>query len=154
MNGAHLHLLLNHFPVLGCLSAFCLLLYGMIFKNVSVSRAGLVTAIVAGAMVVPAYLTGEEAEHIVEPVIGVNEEAMETHEDAAEYALWTMVMSGAIALGSLAAARNKPAIPSALGWINVVFLAFTFSVLARTAYVGGVIRHSEINSETNQEIRE
>lgn len=144
MNGAHLHLLLNHLPVLGSLFSLCWLVYGLFCHERKITMAALVSLVIAAACSVPAYLTGEEAEHVVEPILGINKEAMESHEDMAEIAWWTLLMSGAMALGTLTAARKKTDFPWILGWINAALLVLAFVLMARTAFLGGHIRHSEI----------
>lgn len=144
MNGAHLHLLLNHLPVLGSLFSLCWLIYGLCCHEKKIILAALISLVIAAASSVPAYLTGEEAEHVVEPIVGINQQALDSHEDMAEIAWWTLLMSGAMALGTLTAARKKPEFPLVLGWVNAVLLALAFVLMARTAYLGGHIRHSEI----------
>src|SRR6186997_25315 len=99
MNGAFLHLLINHVPILGSLFALCLLIYGMFMKSGSVIRAAFVSLIVTALVSIPAFLSGEEAEHVIKPIIGINKEAIEQHEEMAEIAFWSLMMSGAIALG-------------------------------------------------------
>jgi uncharacterized membrane protein len=146
MNGAHLHLLLNHVPVLGSLFALCLLLYGIFVKSESVIKAALLALVVTAMAAIPAFLSGEEAEHVVEPIIGINKTAMESHEDMAEIAFWTLLMNGAIAIGTLFASKNSSKISMTLVWVNVVMLVIVFILMARTGLSGGEIRHSEINN--------
>jgi uncharacterized membrane protein len=146
MNGAHIHLLLNHFPILGSLFALCLIFYGAVAKNNSIIKTALVTMVFSSLIGIPAFLSGEDAEHIVEPIMGVNKQAMEAHEDASEFAYYAMLMSGAIALGTLFASRTQKKIPALLVWINIVMISLVFSLMARTGLLGGEIRHSEINA--------
>jgi|SRR5688572_6830664 len=144
MNGAHVHLLLNHFPILGSLFALCLLLYGIIIKSNSVIKAALLAMIVSSLFAIPTYLSGEDAEHVVDPVIGINDAALEEHEDASEFAFWGILMSGAIALGTLVGSRKSRPVPKTLLWVNVVMMIWVFSMMARTGLLGGQIRHTEI----------
>ncbi len=145
MNGAHIHLLLNHVPILGSIFALCLLLYGIFNKSEDVIKAALLTMVVATLIAIPAFLSGEEAEHLVEPIMGINENAMEEHEDMAEIAFWSMVMSGAVALGTLVAIRSSKIVSMPLIWVNMVMLAVVVFLMARTGLSGGEIRHTEIN---------
>ncbi|MDQ3050301.1 MAG: hypothetical protein M3Q95_05395 [Bacteroidota bacterium] len=145
MNGAHVHLLLNHVPILGSLFALCLLLYGIFSKSEAVIKAALLTLVVSTLIAIPAFLSGEEAEHLVEPILGINENAMEEHEDMAEIAFWSMVMAGAVALGTLVAIRSTKFVSMMLLWVNVVMLAIVFVLMARAGLSGGEIRHTEIN---------
>lgn len=145
MNGAHIHLLLNHVPILGSVFALCLLLYGIFFKNRSILYAGLVTVVVTSLIGIPAFLSGEEAEHMVEPIIGINREALEEHEDMAEIAFWAMLMNGVIALGTLSSGRKTGTPAQALVWLSLSGLLLVTVLMARTGGSGGEIRHTEIH---------
>ncbi len=81
MNQAHFHLLLNHAPIIGPAFGIAVLLAGFIFKSDPVKRAALGIFVLAALLAIPAFLTGEGAEEIVEKLPGVNETLMETHED-------------------------------------------------------------------------
>jgi uncharacterized membrane protein len=144
MNGAHLHLLLNHIPVLGSIFAVCLLTYGVFFKNQSLIKAALVTVVVAALFSIPVFLSGEEAENILEGMIGISHDAIEHHEDHGSIAFWSMLMCGAIALGALLSSAKTKIVSRPLQWINLVMLIIVVLLMARAAYSGGEIRHTEI----------
>ena len=66
MNGAHLHLVLTHLPVLGIAFATILLALGWYRKSRALQQAAL-SALVIGAIAAgAAYWTGEGAEEAVE----------------------------------------------------------------------------------------
>lgn len=144
MNGAHLHLLLNHIPILGSLFALCLLLYGKFTNTPVITKTALVTIVMIALISIPAYLSGEEAEHVVDPIIGVNKIALETHEEQAEIAFWILLMNGAISLATLISSFKTKVLSPPLIWINLVLLLMVFALMARTGGSGGKIRHSEI----------
>jgi uncharacterized membrane protein len=146
MNWAHVHLLLNHVPVIGVAFGFFLLLLGVVRKSDELKRASLVVFVVVGALAVPTYLTGEPAEKIVRDLPGVSRALIEQHEDAAMFALISAGVLGLFSLGILLYFRAPKALPA---WSTVAVLAISFwtcTVMARTAYLGGQIRHSEIRS--------
>jgi hypothetical protein len=72
-NGAQLHLLTNHLPVVGSLFATLVLLSGLLFKNSSVRRTGLALLAFAALTTLPAYYSGEPAEEKIEDLPGVSE---------------------------------------------------------------------------------
>ena len=144
MNGAHIHLLLNHIPVLGSIFSLCLLIYGCLTKKDIICNVALFTTVISALFCIPVYLSGDEAEHIVEPIIGINKAALDAHEEMAEIAFWLILMNGAIALATLVSAVKKKFHSGYLLWINAILLALTVALMARTAYVGGQVRHSEI----------
>lgn len=145
MNGAHIHLILNHVPILGSIFALCLLLGGILAGNKSILISSFISIVVIALICIPVYLSGEEAEHVVEPIIGINKIAIESHEEQAEIALWVLLMNGAIALGTMISAIKTNVISKPLIWINLILLILVVSLMARAGWSGGQIRHSEIN---------
>lgn len=146
MNGAHVHLLLNHIPILGTLFALILLCFGYFLRQEILSKAALWTLVVAALISIPAFLSGEEAEHAVEGIIGVSMVSVEEHEEQAEIAYWAILFSGAIALGTLLSAMKGRTLNRTLLLLNVCFMVGTFALMARAGNSGGSIRHPEIHS--------
>ena len=62
-------------------------------------------------MTVPAYLSGKAAEEVVEELPGVEEERIETHEDAGLLAAITSWALGVLALAGLLAVRPPKVLP-------------------------------------------
>ncbi len=147
MNGALVHLLLNHVPIMGSLFTLCLLIYGMAEKSGSVIRAAHVALIATALVSIPAFISGEDAEEVVERITSVNKSAIETHEDMAEIAFWALMMNAAIALGTMIASKKSENLSKPLVWVNLIFLFIVFVLMARTGWSGGEIRHSEIHIE-------
>ncbi|MBL0340288.1 MAG: hypothetical protein IPP71_04795 [Bacteroidetes bacterium] len=123
-----------------------MLLYGLFSGNKSITAAALVTLVAVSLFCIPTYLSGEEAEHVVESIIGINKIAMESHEEQAEIAFWVLLMNGAIALGTLISAYKTSFFSKPLLWINLLLLIIVVALMTRTGNSGGQIRHSEINA--------
>lgn len=155
MNATHLHLLLNHLPILGSFFGLALLAAGTVSHGgqLWLTRAALAFFIVVGVSAVPANLTGEPAEHQVIKLPGVTRHAIHEHEEAAESALIAAGLLGAVALGALLLQqRNHPATRRAL-WAVWALALITAGLMARTGYQGGLIRRPELRgSELNQGI--
>lgn len=151
MNGAHLHLILNHIPILGSAFAVVLLGYGKFFKDNSITNAGLATIVLSALFSIPVFLSGEEAEHAVDGMLTISQANIETHEEQADIAFWTMLMSGAMALGTLLASRSAKQTSSILVWINFVFLLIVVVLMIRVGYSGGLIHHPEINASPSSQ---
>ena len=62
MNLTHLHLALNHLPVLGPAFALALLLFGVWRRSEDIKKAALGAFLLIAVFSVPAYMTGEPAE--------------------------------------------------------------------------------------------
>jgi uncharacterized membrane protein len=72
MNDAHLHMIVNHFPIIGTILGLGILITGIILKNNSVKNTAYGLFIVATIFVALSMGTGEGAEELLEdmPNIG------------------------------------------------------------------------------------
>lgn len=148
MNTAHLHLLLNHFPVIGTMIGSGLLLWGILKKQPTLKQAAALLLFLMALVAVPVFLTGEPAEETIEKLPGISEAAIEQHESAATLAIWLMGFTGLAAIGLLVYSRlRQQARPT--GYPLLLALSvLCFAAMARTGYYGGQIRHTEIQPVT------
>ncbi len=147
INGAQLHLAVNHMPVVGVLFGFLILFVGMLMKNSSVKKTGLAVLVFASVTVAPAYLSGEPAEDMVEHKPGVTKALIHEHEESAELSLVFTAITGGVA--ALALALGKMKRDQLAGKTSVAAFALsavTFALLANTAHLGGLIRHDELRT--------
>lgn len=146
MNAAHLHLALNHAPLFGLLFAVLALAWTLFRANATLGRAALVLLMLSGVLVLPIYLTGEEAEHVVEEQAGVSHDAIEVHEDAAFGAAVAVGLLGLVALGLLVGFRRKPLPRSVTATVLVLTLAAS-AWIGYVANLGGQVSHPELRSD-------
>ncbi len=149
MNATHLHLILNHLPVLGTAFGLGLLLFGLWRRSSELKKTALGIFVLVALAAVPVYLTGEPAEDGVESLPGVSKPGIEQHEKAAGVALTVAVVLGVGSLGGLIYFRRGRLLPA---WFSISLLvpALTASGLFLwTANLGGQIRHSEIRAGSN-----
>ncbi len=144
MNAAHLHLILNHIPIIGSFIAFFILLYGVFKKNEEVKKVALVLIIIMGVASFFVSKTGHKAEHLVEKIPGVSESSIEEHEEFGEKALIASEISAALALLTLLARMKNKSLASALNLLTLLSLLVSAAILSWTAKLGGEIRHPEI----------
>ena len=144
MNGAQLHLMLNHLPVMGTLFSLLLLAWSLIRRSAEIQKLALAIALLAGLSSVPAYLTGEPAEEVIEHMAGVDEAYIEEHESMGKFALWCGGALGVAAGAALAAGVKNPRWLSAGTAITLLASVLVFGVMGYTAHLGGQIRHPEI----------
>jgi putative copper export protein len=144
MNGAQLHLMLNHLPVMGTLFSLLLLAWSLIRRSAEIQKLALAIALLAGLSSVPAYLTGEPAEEVIEHMAGVDEAYIEEHESMGKFALWCGVALGVVAAAALAAGIRNPRWLPAGTAITLLASVLVFGVMGYTAHLGGQIRHPEI----------
>ncbi|MCU0345613.1 MAG: hypothetical protein MUC59_01635 [Saprospiraceae bacterium] len=146
MDATHLHLLLNHFPIIGSLLGVGVMAYGYLTSSEQVKKTALWTWAFMAATAIPVFLTGEPAEESVEGIVGVSEALIEEHEEAASVAIWLMEALGLLSLVTLVMGRGKDALSKPLVLVATVLSLATFGAMARTGYLGGQIRHTEIRS--------
>lgn len=146
MSATHLHLLLNHLPIVGIPLALGLLAWASLAAQEQVKRAALALFVLAGVGLWPVYLTGEPAEETVEKLPAVSESLIEAHEDAAKVALVAAELLAAGALGGLILFRQR-ALPTGVTLALLGLALLASLALAWTGYLGGQIRHSEIRSD-------
>lgn len=144
MNAAHLHLALNHLPVVGILFGAATLGFGVLFKKEAPHRVGLWLVVAAALLAIPAYLTGEPAEHVAEDLPGVSEAWIEPHEDAAAVALALALAAGVAAAPALLLAHAKRPSASKAAWLALLLALAASGSMAYTASLGGKVRHTEI----------
>jgi hypothetical protein len=144
MNLAHVHLLLNHFPVIGTLIGLGLYVGSMIWKSEDLKRAGLVIFLGIALLSIPTYLSGNAAQQEIKDLSGISQTLVVAHQDAALLAYVFMEVTGAFAWFALWQFRRN----SRLGpgtFYAVLFLSLvTAGLMANAANIGGAIRHSEI----------
>ena len=148
MSQAHLHLLITHLPVFGSIIGALVLGYGLWTRSNPTKNAAYFIFIISAIGAGIAYLTGEGAEEAVEEMPGVAESIIKLHENAALYALISLVALGIVSVAALIVNRFKPSLIKSTSMLVLVLSLLSFGLVARTGYLGGQIRHTEIASGT------
>jgi hypothetical protein len=143
MNWVHIHLLLNHLPVIGIVLVIPILAWGFGRRSEEVIRLGLVLLAALAAVTIVVYVTGEPAEEAAEGLAGVSESLIERHEEAALLATSAFAAIGALALGGLIRFRRRP-IPRRFAALVLALALIPAGMVGWTANLGGQIRHTEI----------
>jgi uncharacterized membrane protein len=151
VTGAHLHLALNHVPVILVPAAIVMLLYAMATKSVDLTKGALVLLVVSTLFGAGAFLTGEPAEDALEHIPGISTEAIKPHENLATFAVAATALAGVFALAVLVKWQPGGATP----WTMIATLVVAFAaalLLAWTAYLGGRINHPELREEPSTKV--
>lgn len=146
MSQVHLHLLITHLPVFGSILGALVLAYGLWVKSNQTKNAAYFIFIIAAIGTGIAYLTGEGAEEATEKLSGVSENMIKLHEDSAMYALISLVALGILSVIALAINRFKPSLIKSISILTLIVSLVSFGLVARTGYLGGQIRHTEIST--------
>lgn len=144
-NAAQVHLAVNHLPVFAVLLAGVTLAFAAVTRRAEARNLGLGILVFAAGSALPAQLSGEGAEEIVEDRPGVSEAVIERHEEAAERAFAVTLAAGIAAAAALVALRlrRQPAarLLSALALVGALVAT---GAMLQAAHLGGQIRHDEI----------
>ena len=147
MNPAHLHLLVNHFPIIGTYLALPLLVIAAWRRA---DRGALLAVVlvlaISGATAVAANLTGDPAESRVESLPSVSKHWIDEHSERADYATVVAVVTAVGAIGLLAWAMRRGETPLAglavLGFLTTI----SAGAMAWTGLAGGQIHHGELRA--------
>ena len=146
MNEVHIHLLLNHAPVMGTAFGALLLFYGLFKNSKSVIEASMLAFIITALFTIPVFLTGEPAEESIENIPGILKSAIETHEENAEVAFWLMEALGVFSILTFIMKVKENKMANSFTKAALVFSLVIFGFMAKVANEGGKIRHSEISN--------
>jgi hypothetical protein len=142
-SGAHLHLLVNHVPILGAFFALALLLASFVYAPEVLRRTALVVLVIVGVAGGAAKLSGDPAEDGVRGMPGVTRAAIHTHEDMADKAFIAAAIVGIFAVGLLWSTR-RAALPRWTFYAALGGSAAVSALMAYTGLLGGQIRHTEV----------
>lgn len=146
MSAAHIHLLLNHIPILGSIFGLLLLLYAMVVKSDEIKRVCFGVFVITALMTIPVFLTGDGAARIVRALPDVSRDIIREHDNAATYSIIAAELLGAVSLLAWWLTRNGKKLATWLLVLVVVLSVFSSVIAARTGQLGGQVRHSEVRA--------
>ncbi len=152
MNWAHVHLMINHFPIIGALGAILLLAYALVRKSEEVKMVSFGLFILIAVITLAVFFTGREAEETVKGLPGVTEAYIGRHEEAASLALMLMEVLGIAALVGLLLLRRSGSIPKWIVTLVVILSVIAAAVVGLTTNLGGQIRHTEIRDDASPRV--
>ena len=145
-NGAQLHMLVNHVPVIGFMGIVLALAFAMKVQSADVKRFVLLGTVIVGFSGLAPYFTGEPAEGVVEHMAGVTENRIHEHEELAEKAAVLSVLT-AVAAGFVLFQQRRRSGSLQNGMAVVLGLSvISAALMGAAAHEGGKIMHSEIRS--------
>lgn len=139
MNPAHLHLLLNHVPTIGFGFGIGLFAASLVRDSDDLRRASYVVFFGVALLAIPAYLSGNAADFILQSTGSERpQDVVTAHQNAAMLALIPMEAAGLVSW--LALWRFRRWHHAAIAALSLV----AFALMARAATIGGQIGHPEI----------
>jgi uncharacterized membrane protein len=150
MNGAHLHLLVNHFPIVGNVFSILFLVWALVRKNKELMLFALGFIVLVTITGYISDFTGDKAEDQVKELPGITKDSIEAHVHAADLSLNLLYATGAIALLSLILFKRNKKPAKIFIYLTLILALTTAFFLYRTGYLGGMIRHPEISKSTKE----
>jgi hypothetical protein len=146
-NGAQIHMLVNHLPVIGFLGMVLALAVAMKVQSIDIKRFVLLATVVVGASALAPYWTGESAEEVIEHLPGVSKDLIHEHEELAEKAtVFSLITAVAAGVAFFLQGRRPETLRKSIPVVFVLSLV-TAGVIGAAAHEGGKIRHPEINPD-------
>lgn len=148
MNDAHLHMLVNHFPIVGTILGLLVLIGGLFLKNNSVKNTSYCLFVIAAIFAFFSMATGDGAEKLVEDMPTIGHEIIHEHEELAEKFAIILYLLGVVSIiGLITNVKKHPKANFFSYAIAVIaIVAVFFSTKVGTS--GGEIRHTEIRTDS------
>lgn len=148
MNDAHLHMVVNHFPIIGSIFGLGILLTGIILKNNSVKNTAYVLFIVAAVFAAFSMGTGEGAEEMVEDMPNIGKEIIHEHEEIAEKLALLLYLLAAVSLTGLILNLKNHSKSKLISFIALIVAIGAVYISTLVGTSGGEIRHTEIREDS------
>ena len=146
--GPHLHIVLNHFPLIGSIFVLGLLIASAYLKNDDMRRVGLILFVVLGLLAIPTYITGAAAGWAYQGRADISAEVLAAHRDAALVAFIFLGLTGTASWLALWRERrsgrsSNPGMYTVLG-LGVVSVL----TVVETGSLGGTVIRPELREDT------
>ncbi|MFV8465260.1 hypothetical protein [Flavobacterium sp. LB1P62] len=148
MNDAHLHMVVNHFPIIGTILGLGVLIAGIILKNNSVINTAYALFIVAALFALASMATGEGAEEMVEDMPNIGKRIIHEHEEIAEKLAIVLYLLGAISILGLVLNIKNHSKTKFISFVAAIVAIVSVYLTTLVGTSGGEIRHTEIREES------
>jgi len=147
----HIHLLLNHWPVIGSFIALGLFVIALIANSDDLKQTSLAVFALIALIAIPTYMSGDVAHEVLKSDKTLPENLIQVHQGAAFLALIFMGITGTFALMGLwqFSRSSRPAPRPVARWNSPVVLVFALIAVLLMSVAGnsgGAIHHPEILS--------
>ena len=147
MNDAHLHMVVNHFPIIGTILGLGILIFGLSFKNNSVQNTAYCLFVISAIFGAISMGTGEGAEEMVENMPNVGKRIIHDHEELAEKFAAILYFLGVISLVGLYLNIKNNTKAKLISFLAVTIAIVGVYLATQTGTSGGEIRHTEIRAK-------
>jgi len=152
MNDAHLHMVVNHFPIIGTIFGFGILVVGSILKNKTIRNVSYCLFVVAALFAAVSMATGDGAEEMVEDMPNIGRQIIHEHEEMAEKLALVLYLLGVVSLVGLFLNIKNNAKEKMISFIGLTIAAVAIFLAQQTGTTGGEIRHTEIRANATTSV--
>lgn len=152
INGAQLHLLFNHLPIIGTYFVCFTLIFAIVVNSVDIKRFALITSFLVGLSSLGAYYTGSPAAKISKTVVGVDKTLIGDHAELGEAATVLSIVMAVVALAAYLLQRKYPASLKKSIYLVLLICLVNAGLLGFVGHLGGKIHHPEIHMENPPQI--
>ena len=149
MNDAHLHMVVKHFPIIGIIFGFGILITGLFLKNKTLQNTSYVLFIVAAVFGALSMGTGEGAEELVEDMPDIGKHIIHEHEELAEKLAVLLYVLGALSIAGLYMNFINNKRSKLLSFLVLAIAAVGLFLVQKVGTSGGEIRHTEIRANAD-----
>lgn len=147
MNQTHIHLIITHLPIFGSLLGGIVLVHGLLTKTKQTLIAAYILLIITSLGAGIAYLTGEGAEDGVEKIPGIVKSMIGQHEEVALIALISLILVGISSIFGIFFTVKQSPLTFKIAFTTLIICFISFGIISYTGYLGGKIRHTEIDNK-------
>jgi uncharacterized membrane protein len=146
MNDAHVHMVVNHFPIIGTIFGLGILITGIVMKNNVIKNVAYVLFCISAIFGFASMFTGEGAEEIAENLPSVTDQIIHEHEEMAEKLALVLYVLAGISLVGLYLNFKKYAKANLVSYFAFVVALVAVFFGKQTGTTGGEVRHTEIRA--------
>jgi uncharacterized membrane protein len=144
MNNAHLHMVVNHFPIIGTILAIGILIAGLLTKNNGVKITSYFVFIISAIFGLMSMATGDGAEELVKDMPNIGWKIIHEHEEIAEKLALLLDVIGVLSVVALYFNFKKNPKEKIVSLIILGIAIASLVVIQKVGTSGGEIRHTEI----------
>jgi uncharacterized membrane protein len=152
MNDAHLHMVVNHFPIIGTILGLGILIAGLILKSNTTKNVAYLLFVVAAVFAAFSMGTGEGAEELVEDMPNIGKQIIHEHEEMAEKLAIVLYLLGVVSLVGLYLNIKNHSKATLVSFLALTIGAVAIFLAQQTGTSGGEIRHTEIRANATATI--
>jgi uncharacterized membrane protein len=146
MNQAHLHMVVNHFPIIGSIFGLGILVTGIILKNNTIKNTAYCLFVISAVFAAISMATGDGAEEVVQGIPNIGKKIIHEHEEIAEKLAVILYLLGLISIAGLYMNFKNHTNAKIISFLALTIAFVALFLSQQTGKSGGEIRHTEIRT--------